>query len=92
MLLALVALMPLVGGCSAASRVLNCSTICDRYEQCIDSELDTGQCVKTCERKGAEDQSFAQKAEACKQCLAGRSCVGASACVLDCVPVIISST
>ena len=90
--LVLLASMLSFQGCSAAARVMNCSSICESYQQCIDSDLETTVCIRTCEARGAEDEAFAKKAESCRKCLEGRSCIGAGACVLECASVIIRST
>ena len=74
----------LVGSCSAALRIENCRTVCNQYQQCVDSDLDVVGCIKRCERRGAEDEGYSTAVQACGTCMKGRSCLGASTCVLEC--------
>lgn len=78
--------------CSEAERTYDCGQICDNYATCVDSELDTTDCIDACEDRGEADSAFAKKASDCEDCLDGESCASASVeCTGACAEVIARS-
>lgn len=80
-------------GCSEAERTYDCAQICEKYEECVDDELDNTDCIDSCEDQGDNDADFADMASDCEDCLDDTSCTEAAAkCTTTCAEVIASST
>jgi|GEM_PF-618076 len=79
-------------GCGEAERTYECSQICGRYADCVDSKLDKSDCVDKCEDKGDANSEFEQKATDCENCLDDKSCTEAGAsCTTKCAEVVAQS-
>jgi len=84
-LFAAVASMP---ACDSVEHAYDCNQICNRYEECFDSEYDTGACASKC-RDNAEDTNFGNHAESCQACIDDKSCVGATfSCADECSGIV----
>lgn len=74
----------LLVGCSN-----NVDTICDRRQECFDSDLDTGKCAEKIEaweeeKESEQDDRRARTAE-CSECIVDRTCAEViSSCIDDC--------
>ena len=62
--------------------------ICDRYRDCFDADYDTAACRNRCEDNADADESFADHADDCENCLDDRSCTGSFACVAECSGIV----
>ena len=58
------ALLLLASGCQS-----NCDVYCDRYQECVDSNLDVGRCVSACSEYGKESDARADRVEGCAACI-----------------------
>ncbi|WP_224249449.1 hypothetical protein [Hyalangium gracile] len=80
----LLATLSLLGatGCSS-----HCQSYCDHYKECLNADLDTGQCADRCEEAN-DNENHREKVEECSQCVESRTCAEAfSSCVDDCFGV-----
>lgn len=69
--------------------VEDCFTICDRYQECVDSSFDITACTDACEDLADDDTVVQERLDRCDDCLDDRSCqeVETVACFDDC-PVV----
>jgi hypothetical protein len=65
-------------GCSS-----NCDRYCDRYKECLNADLDVGQCSNKCEEASQDNKAHTDKAEECAQCVESRACSEVFASCLD---------
>ena len=73
-------------GCDDADQLVDCAQICDKYNDCINDDVDRTECIDQCEDK-AEDHDDA--ADDCENCLDGTTCVEATfQCGLQCAPFL----
>ena len=77
--------------CGEADRTFDCATICNTYQECIDSSLDLSECVDTCEDQTDANETLEAQADACDDCLEDRACAESGPCAETCVPVIQAS-
>lgn len=90
--LALPAILFALAGCSNAvddiDKIVDCANICDRYQECVDSEYDTDACRDRCENiVESEDPRAANE---CDTCLDDRSCSEAVfPCADDCTEILL---
>ena len=68
-------------GCDNAERIYNCAEICDKYDECIDDDLDNEECIDSCTDKAASSEAEEDRADACQECIDGESC---TASVFNC--------
>ncbi len=95
----LVVVLGLVLGLSAAScgdevdkidNKITCSSVCNRYKDCFDSDYDVEQCTDTCEAEANNDNDKEQRLEDCDDCIDGESCSGAAfGCATECTGIIV---
>ncbi len=79
--------------CSAADKVQNkvsCSTVCNRYKDCFDSNYDVGKCTDNCESQADTNGDKDRKLDECNSCIGGQSCTGAAFnCATQCSGIIV---
>jgi len=75
-------------GCDSVDAKFDCAMICDRYRDCFDAAYDTSACRSRCEDNAANVNDFADKADACENCLDDRSCTGSFACAGECIGIV----
>lgn len=69
--------------------VLDCSDVCNRYQECIDADYDVDSCVNECQADAGSSPDKEARLEKCDNCIEDRSCTGAAfACATECVGVI----
>lgn len=78
-------------GCSndnEIDRTFDCGEICAKYSDCV-TDIDVTDCTDHCEDQAEANPDIERAADACEDCLDGRSCAEASACIPSCelVPV-----
>jgi hypothetical protein len=75
-------------GCSEVDEAFDCAQICGRYSDCFDANYDVDACRNRCESNADTEPGFADKADACENCLDDRSCTGSFACTSECVGIV----
>jgi hypothetical protein len=75
-------------GCSEVDERFDCAQICSRYSDCFDADYDVDTCRNRCESKADTEAGFADKADACENCLDDRSCSGSFACTSECIGIV----
>jgi hypothetical protein len=83
-------LMLLLASCGGrVENRLNCRRVCNMYEDCVDSDYDTSDCISRCSSDAADDDDYARQVDICESCIDGRSCGEAFvACTTDCAPIV----
>jgi hypothetical protein len=84
--------MSLALSCGVAEKVENkidCTQVCNRYKDCVDSDYDVDSCVDSCESETNADEDQEQRLEECQVCIDERSCGEAVFnCTADCAGII----
>jgi hypothetical protein len=79
-------------GCGAAEsieREIDCNSICSRYSDCFDESYDVSECQDKCDDNADKDRDFADKVDACENCIDDRSCSeGAFKCATACAGIV----
>lgn len=64
--------------CGEADRTFDCHAVCDRYQECLNSNYDVNGCRDRCRVKARNDADYERKADVCEDCISNQtSCVGA---------------
>lgn len=72
--------------CDEADQAIDCNQICNRYQECFDSDYDVGACVDRCEPMLESDP---HGADDCENCIDDRSCAGATFnCASECGQIV----
>lgn len=68
---------------------LNCRAVCNGYEDCVDSDYDTRDCIDRCSSDSADDDEYSRQVDMCETCINDRSC-GESvfACATECAGIV----
>jgi len=67
---------------------MDCAEICDRYQECFDSDYDVDSCQDKCEER-VDDPDNRDQEEACSECIDEASCTGAAfSCATDCLGIV----
>jgi hypothetical protein len=75
-------------GCGAEA-AFDCSSICDRYQTCFDSNYDTGSCASRCRDNEHSDSDYTNKADVCHSCIDDKSCASATFnCATKCAGIV----
>lgn len=75
-----------VSGCDEADQAVDCSQICNRYQECFDEDYDVSACIDRCRPMLDEDP---HGADDCEACIDDRSCTGAVFnCASDCAGIV----
>jgi hypothetical protein len=81
-------------GCSSASgpsldpSKTNCSIVCGKVHDCVDSNADTDSCTNSCDSKSS-DNVYKAKVEDCANCAEPRACSEVSSCAGDCLRIYL---
>ena len=67
---------------------LDCSNVCNRFEECFDSDFDTETCKDDCRENAKDDQDFADQVDACENCVDDRSCTEDFSCIDECFGIL----
>ena len=73
-----VALGLTLGGCFLDT-VADCANLCDRYQECFDSEVDVGDCTARCQSR--VDDGDGDLADRCDSCLDDHPGSSTTACL-----------
>lgn len=69
-------------GCDESDQIVDCAQICDKYNDCIDDDVDRAECIDQCEDKADQNDDGA---DACEDCLDGTTCLEATfQCAVPC--------
>jgi hypothetical protein len=72
---------------TAIDRTTDCSDICSRYKDCIQSDYDVDSCSEDC-RDMVSDEGT-KKIDTCEECLDGNSCTGSVFnCTSECAGIV----
>lgn len=71
----------------------DCQQICQKYEDCVDSDFDVSACANNCRDRADVDSAFDAKADACESCIdTNESCAESGAqCTAECAAVVSAS-
>jgi hypothetical protein len=86
-LIAIAAFLTL-GACEQVDQKVDCAKICNRYDECVDSDYDEAACRDSCEDRAANDDTFADKADACESCIDDRACSESFPCIDECIGIV----
>ena len=76
-------------GCFAQiDQALDCSNVCNRFEECFDSSFDTETCTDDCRDNADNDQDFADQVDACENCVDDRACTEDFSCIDECFGIL----
>ena len=64
----------------------DCTSVCTRYRDCVDSKYDVAGCESRCESKAGQDRDFDDRLTHCQSCSEGRTC---SEVVANCIPACV---
>ena len=79
--------------CSEADEAYDCASVCEKYSDCVDDELDKTDCIDRCEDNADADADFADAADDCETCIDDQSCAEAAVeCTDECAVVVAEST
>ncbi|MDY7226345.1 lipoprotein [Hyalangium rubrum] len=71
-------------GCSTSE----CRVYCNRYQQCIEDDIEVDACTDRCEAASEADRDHESKVEECASCVDTRTCAASfDDCVDDCLGV-----
>ncbi len=74
--------------CDKIDVLTDCQNICDKYQDCFDSDFDVSDCRDRCE-ENSDDEDFADDVSTCEDCIDDRDCVeGAFDCGSLCGGVV----
>ena len=66
----------------------DCSSICERYQECFDESYDVDECQDNCEAR-ADDPDHRGQEDRCQECIEEASCTGAVFnCTDDCLGIV----
>lgn len=75
-------------GCNEIDILTDCQQICDKYEDCFDADYDVSQCRSRCD-ENADAEAFADKVDACENCIDDKTCSGAAFnCATECGGIV----
>jgi hypothetical protein len=78
----------LAGGAISAchSDAVDCSSVCNRYRDCVDQGYDVGACESKCTSNAGKNRDFDDRLTHCQSCTEGRTC---SETVASCIPACV---
>ena len=86
------ALVALAAACSedpitTIDRSSDCANICDKYQECINSDYDTDKCADDCRDMVSNDETA--KIDDCQDCIKGNSCTeSVFNCTAECAGIV----
>lgn len=68
---------------------LNCRNVCNSYEDCVDSDYDSRDCIQRCSSDSVDNDDYSRQVDMCDACINDRSC-GESvfACTAECASIV----
>lgn len=87
-LVALVAAVLWLGGIAGCNLDRQCNSICERYQDCFDSEYDVRSCTDRCVRRAREDEEFEERLRGCENCVEDQACAESFDCVDECAGIV----
>jgi hypothetical protein len=80
-----------VGAVSAChTDAADCSSVCNRYRECVDQNFDVSDCESRCVNKAGKDRDFDDRLTHCQSCTEGRTCSETvSNCVAPCAVLVL---
>lgn len=66
----------------------DCSSVCNRYRDCLSSSYDVGACEGRCRDMASKDADFDRRLANCQGCIEGRTCSEVLSCALDCAGIL----
>ncbi|MCA9564336.1 MAG: hypothetical protein KC561_12650 [Myxococcales bacterium] len=67
---------------------LDCNAICDRYQECFDSDYDADACASRCESEGDTDPDYVDRADQCEACIDDLACTESFVCTDECAGIV----
>jgi hypothetical protein len=81
-----------LAGCEATDEideVVDCTKICNRYDECVDDEYDVDGCIDECEDKADNEEGFEEQADECESCIDSGSCTeNVFNCIDECAGIV----
>lgn len=80
-----------LAACSGAEQVetaFDCDSICDRYQDCFDSDYDAEACMDSCQAKAKDDADYRRRVDECEVCADNRSCSESFSCTDECLGIV----
>jgi len=78
-----------LAGCGKIDNIIDCHSICSRYQTCFDSTYDVGACEGRCKNMSAADGNYQRVVDECNACISDRDCSAATFhCSAQCSTVI----
>jgi len=74
--------------CDTVDQAVDCAKVCQRYDDCVDDDYDVAACRSRCEDRAANDEGFADSADACESCIDDRACVESFPCIGECAAIV----
>jgi len=72
---------------TAIDRTTDCSAICDKYKDCINSDYDTEACVDRCTDMVTEEKT--DRIDECEACVDEKSCTNSAfSCLTECAGIV----
>jgi len=68
---------------------VDCAAICNKYNTC-ESDVDETGCIDLCEDTADESEAGENAAEACEDCLDGKTCEQAESCWAGCPVAVVA--
>lgn len=85
---AVAGLVATFAGCDSIENSIDCSRICDKYQDCIDPNYDVSACDSRCEENG-DSEDFTDRIDACESCIDDKTCgESAFSCANECVGIV----
>jgi hypothetical protein len=80
-------------GCSEAAdevtNTVNCASVCNRYQECFDSDFDVEGCTDRCEDDADASENREERLESCDSCIDDKSCSEATFnCASQCAGIV----
>jgi hypothetical protein len=72
----------------AIDESIDCAAICDKYQECFDTDYDVDECEASCDAR-ADDPDHLDQEQVCSDCIDDLSCGDATfSCTDDCVGIV----
>lgn len=73
-LLAIVTALPVTACGDDSEPMLDCASVCSRYDSCVAENYDVGSCVDRCETNEENVTGFTDTYQLCDRCMQQRAC------------------
>jgi hypothetical protein len=78
--------LALTGCTSEVGDLLECTMVCEHYDDCVGDAYDATQCIDECESAADADPAWGDRVRACDECLDDAAC--SAACNEACAGII----